>query len=323
MIGRLTHRRLRGFTLIELLVVIAIIAILVALLLPAVQQAREAARRSQCKSNLKQYGLALHNYHDVYSRFPSAGTTSATTWNGTPNLGWQARILPFNDQTPLYERIDMERNGPAWDSDFGDGTRVRQHNVPYAICPSDGAPRIDGNWAQSNYSGSLGRAHSPSASGACNAPRDTWGVPQYSGHGNSNHPNNVSGLFSRFGVSLAIKDVTDGTSNVLMVGEILPICHDHGSGWWNNNGSGNAHAGTIVRINDNRTCPVPYKTEDDTGACTAQNNWAYSWGFRSAHAGGAHFLMADGAVVFLNENIDMQTYNWLGDRRDGNEVRFE
>jgi prepilin-type N-terminal cleavage/methylation domain-containing protein/prepilin-type processing-associated H-X9-DG protein len=322
MVRQMIWIRKRGFTLIELLVVIAIIAILVALLLPAVQQAREAARRSQCKANLKQYGLALHNYHDVHSKFPSAGTPSAATWNARPNIGWQVRILPYNDQTPLYELVDMDLTTPGYDALDGNGKRLRQINVPYAVCPSDGAPRIDANWAQSNYSGSIGRANSPSASGACNQPQQTWGDPSASGHGNSHNPNNARGMFTRFGVSLAIQNVTDGTSNVIMVGEILPVCVDHASGWWNNNGSGNAHAGTIVAINDNRTCPVPYKTEDDTGVCSAANNWAYSWGFRSAHAGGAHFLMADGSVHFLNQNMDMQTYNWLGDRRDGNTVEF-
>src|SRR5579859_7854071 len=93
----------KGFTLIELLVVIAIIAVLVALLLPAVQQAREAARRSQCKNNLKQFGLALHNYHDAYKMFPPGG--DAQSWGNSNWLNWQAKILPFIDQGPLYNQI--------------------------------------------------------------------------------------------------------------------------------------------------------------------------------------------------------------------------
>jgi prepilin-type N-terminal cleavage/methylation domain-containing protein/prepilin-type processing-associated H-X9-DG protein len=316
MLDRMLRVRKKGFTLIELLVVIAIIAILVALLLPAVQQAREAARRSQCKSNLKQYGIALHNYHDVHGLFPPGHSS----WDNGPRIGWQVRILPFTDQTALYELIDMDRVA-GYDSPYGDGSVLRQHNVPYALCPSDGVPRIDGNWAQSNYSGSLGRANNPSASAACNQPQAAWGDPNASGHGNTNNPNNTSGMFTRFGTGLDIRKVVDGTTNVIMVGEILPICHDHGEGWWSRNGSGNAHAATIVKINDNRTCPVPYQTADDTGTCSASNNWAYSWGFRSAHTGGAHFLMVDGSVQFLSESIDMQTYNWLGDRKDGNPVQ--
>src|SRR5882724_3782063 len=98
----------RGFTLIELLVVIAIIAVLVALLLPAVQQAREAARRSQCKNNLKQYGLAMHNYHEAHGMFAIGGTN----WGG-PGLSFHARLLPYMDQTPLYNMINQRYNGNA------------------------------------------------------------------------------------------------------------------------------------------------------------------------------------------------------------------
>src|SRR5437660_1842136 len=96
--------RRQGFTLIELLVVIAIIAVLIALLLPAVQQAREAARRSQCKNNLKQYGLALANYHDVYKMYPIGGDQ---TWGNSTYLGWQPRILPFIDQMPIFNQINF------------------------------------------------------------------------------------------------------------------------------------------------------------------------------------------------------------------------
>src|SRR5579859_1475499 len=102
----------RAFTLIEVLVVIAIIAVLVDLLLPAVQQAREAARRSQCKNNLKQYGLALHNYHEAYKMFPPGG--DAQSWGNSNWLNWQAKILPFIDQGPLYNQINFSMwNAPS------------------------------------------------------------------------------------------------------------------------------------------------------------------------------------------------------------------
>ena len=101
----------KGFTLIELLVVIAIIAILVALLLPAVQQAREAARRSQCKNNLKQLGVALHNYHEVFSTFPNGVVASAVNGWGT---SWWARILPYTDQPGLYEQLTFDGAHPGW-----------------------------------------------------------------------------------------------------------------------------------------------------------------------------------------------------------------
>ena len=114
-------KKKKGFTLIELLVVIAIIAILIALLLPAVQQAREAARRTQCKNNLKQVGLALHNYHDVALSFPIGSNASNTNSNGDGHWGvsWWARILPYADQAPLYNTLQFEGNHPGWTHDTG------------------------------------------------------------------------------------------------------------------------------------------------------------------------------------------------------------
>lgn len=122
---RLKHSGKPGFTLIELLVVIAIIAVLVALLLPAVQQAREAARRSQCKNNLKQYGLAIHNYHEVHKMFPLGGSG----WNLRPHIGWQVRILPFTDQNGLYEELNMEGTLPATSYESGQAGDVRRQNL--------------------------------------------------------------------------------------------------------------------------------------------------------------------------------------------------
>jgi prepilin-type N-terminal cleavage/methylation domain-containing protein len=310
----------RGFTLIELLVVIAIIAILIALLLPAVQQAREAARRTQCKNNLKQYGLALHNYHDTYLRFPPGGQD----W-GAPNVGWQVRILPFTEQTALYGAINFSDNAAynrllvATDPN----SQLRKRNVPYATCPSDASGVVNADWAQSSYSGSLGSQRTPSANGACNlfmTPNVHYPDPGgQADHGNSTNPRAVSGMFGRLlADSPGIEDMTDGTSNTIMVGEILPACNDHRSGWWDYNGMGNAHASTSVPINTMTTCQAPYKrpTAEYPG-CEAMSNWNLSWGFRSGHVGGAQFLMGDGAVRFISQNIDYRTYQNLGVRNDG------
>src|SRR5579859_6400998 len=116
----------RAFTLIEVLVVIAIIAVLVDLLLPAVQQAREAARRSQCKNNLKQYGLAMHNYHETYGMFPIGGTN----WGG-PQIGWQPRLLAFMDQPAAYNMMNMSLSDATWQL-APDGLTVFAHKIPYA-----------------------------------------------------------------------------------------------------------------------------------------------------------------------------------------------
>jgi prepilin-type processing-associated H-X9-DG protein len=122
-------------------------------------------------------------------------------------------------------------------------------------------------------------------------------------------------MFGRLGINIGMRDVLDGTSNVFLVGEILPRCHDHGAGWWHYNGMGNAHASTSAPLNEFTTCegyknpPVP--------ACTAMSNWNFSWGFKSNHPGGANFLLVDGSVQYLSQNVDYQTYQRLGGRQDG------
>lgn len=112
--------------------------------------------------------------------------------------------------------------------------------------------------------------------------------------------------------------VKDGSSNVFFVGEILPMCNDHNTGWWNGNGMGSAHASTSVPLNEMTTCP---KNNNPTfPTCTVKNNWNLSWGFRSNHPGGAQFLLVDGSSHFIPETIDYRTYQYLGGRADGNPV---
>ncbi len=320
---KLILRRSRGFTLIELLVVIAIIAILIALLLPAVQQAREAARRTQCKNNLKQYGLALHNYHDVYNAFPIAGQN----WDA-PNVGWQVRILPYTEQAPLFNALDFSmRAAPISAAAYNtvvNGKIARTIQVPYARCPSDASGPVDANWAQSSYTGSLGSQRTPSANAACQpflTPVTNYSSPGGDAdHGNTTSPLGISGMFGRLlSARIGMADVTDGTSNTIFVGEILPACNDHRSGWWDYNGMGNAHGSTSVPINTMSGCSAPYTPQvPEFPACTATGgNWNLHWGFRSSHTGGAQFLLVDGSVRFLSQNLDYRTYQNLGCRFDG------
>lgn len=223
--------------------------------------------------------------------------------------------MPYMDQAGVYNQLNL--NGPlAYDNILNDGRRARQFQVDYARCPSDPEPdRTD--WAVANYSGSLGSQAATSANAACQ-PWLAFAEAGTAGHGNTCDPRAVSGMFSRQGAGIIISSVTDGTSNTIFVGEILPGCNDHTTGWWNQNGMGNAHATTTVPINNMTTCNFPDTVTDP--ACTAQNNWNYSWGFRSRHEGGAHFLLVDGSTRFLNETIDHDLYQRLGGRKDGKVV---
>ncbi len=331
--------RSRAFTLVELLVVIAIIGILVALLLPAVQAAREAARRTQCSNNLKQYGLALHNYHDTFTALPPGGlwNVMAADW-GHPNPSWQARVLNYAEGQAIYDKIDWDlmnysKPNRGWESivDPATNKRLRQQQMKYAFCPSDASTPDQGGWAQTSYSGSLGWQRTPSANGSCNQFLQTANVhfedlAWNADHGNTWRKQDLSGVFTRCGTdeALGFRDMLDGTSNVIMVGEILSECHDHNGGMWHYNGMGNAHASTSVPINTMTTCVDTQIQAQRRGylnpQCFAKSNWNYSWGFRSRHPGGAQFVFGDGSTKMLSATINYQTYQYLGGRRDGNSV---
>lgn len=316
-----SRHRWRAFTLIELLVVIAIIAVLIALLLPAVQQAREAARRTQCKNNLKQYGLALANYHDVYGMYAIGGTRTNVNNNccsSPPAMGFQSRLLPFLDNSPLFNQINFNFNGEAVYQALPGGATLPPKFLTVAVCPSDGSNQNPFNgWGQTNYDASLGSQGNVSVDGACN-PYQTF-AQQLTNNGDTLNTSLISGMGSRDGPSIRIRDVTDGTSNTIHMGEVLPSCNDHSSGgMWHQNGMGNFHSSTIVPINDFTTCSWATPSQVRVPACKNWNNWNISWGFRSRHVGGAHFLFVDGTVRFLSENIDhVNTYQRLGGRSDG------
>ena len=336
----------------ELLVVIAIIGVLVALLLPAVQQAREAARRMACGNNLKQYGIGIHTYHDVWKAFPP-GSNNPDGVNFQWQLayvGWQARILPQMEQGPLFDKILWDQNAPIITlsgfnnnnpfQPFGWGSLVmtakgqvfaRQVQVPYARCPSDPWAE-DPQFAQSNYTGSLGSQLVIDGAVGNLGPCDifaTSGVHyEHLGGNNADHGDSwdaakLSGLFSRIGTrSMKFASLQDGASNVILVGEILPGCHSWGYGWWDStNGAGNAHASTSCPINLLTTCAA---SANDAASknypypnCVYAGNSNLSWGFKSRHPQGAQFVYADGSVHFLLQSMNYTTYQRLGGRRDG------
>jgi prepilin-type N-terminal cleavage/methylation domain-containing protein/prepilin-type processing-associated H-X9-DG protein len=312
----------RAFTLIELLVVIAIIAVLIALLLPAVQQAREAARRTQCKNNLKQFGLAFANYHEVYSRFPQGGNIGCCDQG--PSISYMVRLFPYLDQAPLYNQINMN----AANAFLIPGSSPAANyswittSLPFAICPSDShgfAANIWNGWSVTNYDGSAGSMVFGSQNGACTVY--TTGV-LINNWGDGSDPNLVSGMGTRGGASLAIKDVSDGTSNVIHMGEVIPSCNDHAGngGLWRENGQ-SFHSGTAAPINDYTPCPWAPANQIRFPACANQTTqWNISWAFKSMHIGGAQFLFVDGSVKFISQNINYPTYQYLGGRSDGNVV---
>ncbi len=322
--------RVRGFTLIELLVVIAIIAILIALLLPAVQQAREAARRTQCKNNLKQLGLAVHNYHDVHNKFPP-GMTQARIPAGTgPFQGISVfySILPYIEQTNLYNTFDA--NVPL-------NNRTTQNNVLAAsivtayLCPSD--PGIGGI--------------SPFVSGANTF---LYGKTSYRANGgtrpifassSSNDgvfmaigPNARKATSAPVGICTSMKDLTDGTTNTVMFGEHLKFDQNFDTFLtWNSNSlikdwSWWYPAGGDVGLGDlmcGAFAPVGYKipwAKGQPGAPTAQSGWFVFQDMRlsaitSAHVGGSQVTLCDGSVRFVSDSMSFSILQYICKRDDG------
>jgi prepilin-type N-terminal cleavage/methylation domain-containing protein/prepilin-type processing-associated H-X9-DG protein len=364
---RMCMRKSRlGFTLVELLVVIAIIGVLIALLLPAVQAAREAARRTQCANNLKQYGLGIHNYHDTFKLLPPGGSndTDANTpggWRGAPpGIGWQVRILPFTEQTALYEKLNMRLRyvpyQPVYkpkDTNPTDPTTwspACSHQTPYAQCPDDDTDPTasnDGrNWAQSSYAGNVG-AQRASNVAAC----DIFTVnhvhidPEHGGanRGQTSNKQALSGIFgwatmdtrdpqkNAANVSkvtwLSLADVKDGTSNTFAVGEIIGLCNVNSGAnrsWWET--QGNTGQGTTCQPLNMKTTCVSSQAEAERRLyiypqCFGKGNWNFVWGYRSNHPAGANFLMADGSVQFINDSINIHIYRAYGGRDDGLPVK--
>ena len=351
-----------GFTLIELLVVIAIIAVLIALLLPAVQQARESARRTQCKNNLKQIGLALHNFHDVYGNFPPGMLD-----DDGRNYCWRTYLLPYMDQAPIYQSLTsvgtsagtlgaqlFPRGGvpnliqadtslvfqtdngvsgvtPTYANEnevsknhgLGAGKRV----MGAWACPSDVLSKQDNDgYGKANYCGSSGTInYSPTVP----SPNTNWnGCASIKGV-------NQNGLLvysndNNAGYVVKISDATDGLSNTIAVGECTVVqtqvtAQNNGDGSFpiwvggNNNGGcdGWDSGGSSMKLT-NPTMPINmWKTYTTAALGTMIVDTEVLAAFGSQHVGGCQFLMDDGSVIFLSENMDLRIYQNIGSRNDG------
>lgn len=280
----------RGFTLIELLVVICMIAVLLTLLAPIVQRSRDAARVAQCKNNMKQLGLAFHNYHDTFLTFPPGWTQHHPQPGPQTRFGWSVFVLPFVEQAALYQRLDFQtqRAEPA---------AVFQTLIPTYRCPEDPSVNVNsqrGGFATLNYSVNFGPIAPPRL--IENGLAEFW-------PGQLPTPLKANGL-AHLNSKIAVRDIIDGTSNTFLIGERSAT---GGSAIWMG-----------VRGNE-------FENDQVTDCAPGHEINKSEAGFSSRHVGGAHFLMCDGSVRFVNEQIpsgpgamqQMPIYQRLSQRDDG------
>jgi len=307
-----TSRR-PGFTLIELLVVIAIIAILIALLVPAVQKVRDAAARAQCGNNLHQIGIAMHGYHDTNKKFPPGVdyTYPYYYWS------WMAEMMPYYEQTALYNQANAWARGssPAycwwpwgdfWDSPQTPANPALGVTIPTLICPADGRQNLTLTGSQWGGNGSVAFA-------------GYMGVAS-SGEGNENYNGGRSNGILYWTSPTRIADITDGTSQTLMVGE-RPPSQDLNYGWWfagagfDGSGEGDVVLGArsynYAAAIGCSSASVGFQQGSFSNPCDQAHFW-------SAHTGGANFLMGDASVRFLTYGANNVLPQFAS--RNGNEV---
>lgn len=326
----MNHKNRRGFTLVELLVVIAIIGILIGMLLPAVQQVREAARRTQCANNQRQIVLACHNYQSTFNEFPAGrrGIEAPQTQHqdlapqvsGHDGTSFLVSILPFMEQQNAFDNLHVRTLntwgggsgilGSPWDSTSNSvenqqALQVITMQMPAYNCPSDdsgetapgpGFPNIEA--ATGSYAGCAG----------------THVTGAFLGLGATAIKYQNNGILV-FANAFDFGAMTDGASNTILMGEIVEADHPTQLNIWSLNTSGRStHRMTATPIN----FPVAMNSGED-GSFNSNNAGtnATNGGFASRHAGGANFGYAGGQVSFINENVDSDIYRWLGGRDDG------
>ncbi|MCA9116869.1 MAG: DUF1559 domain-containing protein [Planctomycetaceae bacterium] len=303
----------RGFTLIELLVVIAIIAILIALLLPAVQQAREAARRTQCRNGMKQIGLALHNYHDNFNKFPigTQGPGYVSNWRGA--------LLPYLDQAAIYNLANPFHPGT------GGYTAMQGLMVPVYKCPSsplDSFALNPGGETNNNlnsmmlidYVGVMGAYPDPAATARASQCTPSTETPSYGLYC-------INGILT-YNKSYSMRDITDGSSNTMIVAEQsgtvgnIDVRSNYYGGWTGTGISGDATTLTAGSWGSGTTT-VRYPINHPTQSAGAQYTYGANTIINSYHEGGVHTLIGDGAVRFISENINFLTFQQLAVKDDG------
>jgi len=317
-----------AFTLVELLVVIAIIGILIALLLPAVQSAREAARRIQCSNQLKQVALALHNYHQAQGTLPAGSycPVNASCGNIYGCHNWFTSIMPYMEQTALADKLDTTI--PTHQEP--NASLILGQVVPGMRCPSDTAPDLQGHGRfgssscpsgvhiagpLSDDSKSMGLWYAPCGgpvapgNGTCMIPAWPDGkncISRNQGYADHGAP----GLFSSGWVTYDFDDCRDGLTSTLLIGEVLPaiqkdfmLFHSH-----------YIVATTNLPPNQHKT---PMACEPFPSNWVADGCHFWSLGYNSLHPGGVQAAMGDGSVHFFNESIDYPTWVYLGSRNDG------
>jgi prepilin-type N-terminal cleavage/methylation domain-containing protein len=309
-----------AFTLIELLVVIAIIAVLIALLLPAVQAAREAARRAQCVNNLKQIGISMHNYHDVVGTFPASFySTDAGAAPGN-HQSWMLMLLPFIEQPQIYNATNLAYvlpDGTALGNQSIVNTTSCSSLINVYTCPSDTSPNFNvfntnegtnvakgGKNPKLSYLGNLGD----------NIPDvQVWpftSLPTSRGQ-TFGYGGTFTGVLDRYGDTTNIRDITDGTSNTLMVGETISQSCNWFT-WSNPNGTTGT---TAILLNWQITAFG--NNSGNMNSLTDSQDWYTCFGFRSQHPGIVQFLMADGSSRALKQTTNRDVYRYLSTRAQG------
>ena len=286
----------RGFTLIELLVVVGIVAVLIGLLLPAVQKVREASARAACQNNLKQLALAVHSYESGQRRLPPNTQGFAGSWRDWPgqfgqrSWSWLARLLPHLEHGTLYTQAGIP------DKSFGESLSSIAQPISLLFCPSDGAKEAGSALDRANLAGiPVGLTNYKGVGGS------NWCWGDHASVGPTGECDGLkagNGLFYRedWRYPRRFAQISDGTSNTLLVGEDIPSLNAHCSWPYSNNAVG--------------TAAIPLNTPRDRSVSNIMD-WESLYSFRSRHPGAAQFGMADGSVRLLRDSISLPVYRGM------------